>query len=502
MPTQHRMFFTLLIIALIGALSTFASAPPSASAGGSWSAWLYNSATGELVHVFPDGAPATSQYLPLWPGTTELPSNVIISRDGAYLAACYVDTSYNTSVRTYDLNNQSYLSSFSAGPVQGCGLSTYSFSEDSSLLAFGLLNTYPGMPDSRPAWQMIVMNTFTGVVVYELNANSPTMIATGYDSSGQLPFLSTFQMPTATYPGLISFRPVQWGTEGRCEYSSFVWNLGDNSVYQGGNAGKNGVDYLLPNSEAIWVETNPAYPKTSPMGPGCEDNMVMYSNKAGDNYPLFNDGTLVSSPTFVDDGRRLAFRSDTSGGFSQWLTMDRAGAVTPLPADIQAYQVWGTLDGYAFLNRNSGLGGAPEVRYHRFNAGSTPDAYIAWTGNPGDYWQMVWVNDLTGGTGLPAFPQMATTGQPPQVPQGLFVGGQARINTTEGDMLRIRTGPGTGYAVAFQAPAGQIVTLLEGPISSDGYTWWRIDVPGRGQGWAIEGLQESGGWLQTLVPVQ
>jgi hypothetical protein len=505
---MKRYVFTVLIALL--AITSFGIAHYAArtvQAAGSWSAWLYNSSNGQLVHVFPDGAPATTQAIPLPAGTSNPPYSLTISREGAYLAACMVDDANNTTVRVYDLyNSMTVLSQYAAGQVQGCTLTYYAFSEDSSMVAFGLLNHYPDPSDARPEWELIVMDTFAGTVRYRLGSEMPVVATSGIDFLGKMPMLATFEQPTATYPGLIGFRPVLWGSEGSCEYDSVTWNLGDNTVYEGGRSGKGHVDFLLPNSEAIWVEVNDAYPKTTPMGPGCSYNMVMYSNKAGDLYPVFTNGSLVGGTEFVDDGRKIAFYTDSGTGFTQWWAMDRTGATTQLPADIQAYRVWGTLDGYVFLNSNTGLGGAPEVRYHRFTGQPSPDAFVAWTGNPGESWQIIWVNDLTGGLGLPAFPALITTPPPPPItpaPTGeLFVGGHARVNTTEGDMLRVRTGPGTSFAVAFQAAPGEIVSILEGPVFGDGYNWWRIDVPGRGQGWAIEGLQEPEGWLQTLIPVQ
>ena len=502
---MKRHIFSILIVMLaISALGIVSHSAPTAQAGGSWSAWVYNSSDGRLVHVFPDGVPATTQAIPLPVGTSNPPWSLTVSREGAYLAACMVDDANNTTVRIYDLyNSMAVLSQYAAGQVQACTLNTYAFSEDSSLVAFGLLNKYPGMADPRPDWELIVMNTFTGSIVYRLASDMPAVSALGLDLTGQVPMLATFQQPTSTYPGLIGFKPVRWGTEGACEYMSLTWNLGDSTVYEGGRSGKGALDFLLPTSEAIWIEVNDAYPKTIPIGPGCTYNMVMYSNKAGDLYPLFTNGTLVGGTEFIDDGRKLAFNTDTGTGFTQWWSMDRGGTVSQLPTDIQAWQVWGTLDGYAFLNSDTGLGGAPEVRYHRFNAGPNPDAYVAWTGAPGEYWQIIWVNDLTG-SGYSPFPAMNSTSPVPTPPPAggvLTVGGQARITTTEGDMLRVRTGPGTSFAIAFQAVPGEIATLLEGPVFGDGYNWWRIDVPGRGQGWAIEGLQEPDGWLQTLVPL-
>jgi len=152
--------------------------------------------------------------------------------------------------------------------------------------------------------------------------------------------------------------------------------------------------------------------------------------------------------------------SSYAGGVMQWMAVDRNGVTTLLPSDMNdVYEVWGTLDGYAFLRNPSG--GAPEVRYHRFAGGPSPDIYVAWSGLPGEYYRVIWVNPLSGGTGLPPFPPLATLGTPPIIitptlplpppPAGaLIVNGRARVNTTEGDLLRIRSGPGMSFAVAFQ----------------------------------------------------
>jgi hypothetical protein len=495
--------FVLLAAALLLTAGSFDGGAAPAQAGGSWSAWVYENGTGKLVHVFPDGAPPVEMMFPLPPGTSQPPSMLTISRDGAYLAACLYDDANNPSVRVYDIYNGVYLAAYiPTGPIAGCSLSRYSFSEDGTQVAFGILNHYAGTVDGRPDWELTVMQVNTSAILYRIDSNSPLITGLGVDYSGHLPFVSTFQMASGSFPGLISFRPVRWGTEGACEYDSIVWNLGQNTISTGGQYGKNGLDFLLPYSEAVWVETNPAYPVGTLMGPGCEHNVVMYSNKAGDNYPIFTNGTILYGSTMVDDGRRLAIGTSTNDVI-QWMSLDRNGAVTSL-LDVQR-DVWGTPDGYVFFRE--GPFGVSELWQHRFTGGPTPEMIFLWNGIQGEYWSVIWVNPLTGPSGsLNPFPPIAAPSLPPAptappVTGSLRVGGQARVNTTEGDLLRVRTGQGTDYPIAFQVPPGTIVTLLEGPVFGTGFNWWRIDAPGRGTGWAIEGVQEATGWLQTLIPV-
>jgi uncharacterized protein YgiM (DUF1202 family) len=82
----------------------------------------------------------------------------------------------------------------------------------------------------------------------------------------------------------------------------------------------------------------------------------------------------------------------------------------------------------------------------------------------------------------------------------LAVGRQATVNTTEGDSLNIRSGPGTGFDVVARLSAGTRVTLLEGPRDAGGFTWWRIRISTGLEGWAVQSVDDGGLPLQTLVP--
>ena len=63
------------------------------------------------------------------------------------------------------------------------------------------------------------------------------------------------------------------------------------------------------------------------------------------------------------------------------------------------------------------------------------------------------------------------------------------------DLLWVRDGPGTSYNHIDDAPADTQGTIIDGPVDSDGYTWWRVDYDGGVlTGWTAQGSD----WL---VPV-
>jgi len=78
---------------------------------------------------------------------------------------------------------------------------------------------------------------------------------------------------------------------------------------------------------------------------------------------------------------------------------------------------------------------------------------------------------------------------PPPAANVLAPGNQARITAPAG--LNLRAAATTGGNLIIQLGTGQVVTILEGPISADGYTWWRIDDGAGNSGWAVQGDGET-----------
>ena len=90
----------------------------------------------------------------------------------------------------------------------------------------------------------------------------------------------------------------------------------------------------------------------------------------------------------------------------------------------------------------------------------------------------------------------------PSPSQKLIVGQTAakfwvgsRVRTTAN--LNVRTGPGTGYpeiadpSYSRYAPTGNTGTVLDGPISADGYVWWQVEYDVGYTGWCV------GDWLEN-----
>lgn len=92
-----------------------------------------------------------------------------------------------------------------------------------------------------------------------------------------------------------------------------------------------------------------------------------------------------------------------------------------------------------------------------------------------------------------ATPSPTATAQPAAT---LQAGGTALIQTTGGDVLNVRGGPGRGFSVVTRLPGGTPVSLLEGPQDADGFRWWRIRTADGIEGWVVDEVDDA----QTLVP--
>jgi hypothetical protein len=85
----------------------------------------------------------------------------------------------------------------------------------------------------------------------------------------------------------------------------------------------------------------------------------------------------------------------------------------------------------------------------------------------------------------------------PPPPPTLAIEGQAVIINLNGAPLRARQNPGLTPIVA-RIAEGTTVTLREGPLEADGYTWWRVEAPSGVTGWVAERSPEGVAFLEPL----
>ena len=78
----------------------------------------------------------------------------------------------------------------------------------------------------------------------------------------------------------------------------------------------------------------------------------------------------------------------------------------------------------------------------------------------------------------------------------LAAGQPARVTAPAG--LNYRESPSANAALLGQFGTGILVTILEGPVSADNFTWWRIDDRQGNDGWAADGDGETT-WLSPQL---
>jgi hypothetical protein len=76
----------------------------------------------------------------------------------------------------------------------------------------------------------------------------------------------------------------------------------------------------------------------------------------------------------------------------------------------------------------------------------------------------------------------------PQPTGGRFaINQRVQVAGTEGEGVRFRTGPGLSYVTTSILQDGDTLTVVGGPETVDGFTWWRLQTTGGAIGWAAEG---------------
>ncbi len=104
------------------------------------------------------------------------------------------------------------------------------------------------------------------------------------------------------------------------------------------------------------------------------------------------------------------------------------------------------------------------------------------------------------GTVLERTPFQMPTATPTAEISRLGIGVNALVNTDRDDRLVLRYLPGVANQEVAKLNDGTAVTIVDGPVQVDGFTWWLLRTDAGEEGWSVESVPQQG--IQTLVTRQ
>ncbi len=499
---KRLMAYLVLLALLLLASQTYAQGSP-------WSAWLYEQLTGTMTLVNSDGAVLDNFVLPSEVGYS-YSRNVSVSDNGnlfAYVVSSGADP-FPGFLYIYDraADDVRYAFEMDSTPTHSLDFSAsnLNFSADGTTFAFSYANS-----DMSRWW--ILSIDLTVFTVEGIRGSDPLPLSLGLRSD--------FLLPVVQYnrDGQVIVTTVFLATEGLPEYDAYTWDVAattmtPNPVYRTLN-----TDTFLPTGEVIFPLEDARLPMdTSEAFMFFQLNTLqVYDPAIGGRYPFYTDSTTsFYSARFVQGGERILAGSANAEGVQSWSLLERNGTLVGEFTADNPYSTAGVLDGFLYTSNNLDSERRPQLLFVNTRDGldASETGAAIWTGAIRDSLvSVVWTSDLlaVGTTPVTAWAQLAAPVDPlvdvpdtaDAAPAGpLTVGGRAVINTTGGDQLNVRSGAGTNFAIVVPLDAGTVVTILEGPVDANGFTWWRIRTDNGVEGWVIESIDDNGTRIQTLVP--
>lgn len=480
-----------------------------------WTAWLYARESGRLAQVNAAGMLLQSFQLPLVLDHDTYSYNVAVSRGGERIAyTVYSSSLASTYLLLYDVPSGSVRATYGAGRIIGDSIdfngTPNAFNENDTAFAYGYRI-------EGGAWEIRVIDALSGQNLFTLNAAAVPIP----------PDPLTIPVVQQYNAADIIFALVSSG-EGPPQYPVYVWNTVLGTVRPAVGFSTLSGDIFALTGEALSPlqdERLRSQLANFPI-PYQVNSVQIYDPLTGGMFPFFSQADLqINSARFVENGNRVLINAfdvtqTTPTDPRFWALVERDGRLTTtfqaLPKD--AAGVFGVADGFIFTDDSAGFTrlSAMQTQGDRF------ELRDVWYGPAEEIYRLMWVSAPAPSAfsaqsaawaqlAPPVFADSAsaapTSGgvSPLQlptitpisgVPGTLTIGGQAQIYTTSGDQLNIRSGPGLSFSIITKASAGTNVIILEGPRTADGFTWWRVRLPGGVEGWAVERADS----VQTLVP--
>jgi len=475
---------------------------PIQAAGSPWTAWLYEDTIGRMTLVNDEGA--TLQQFQLPPGLSATFSRqAAVSSDGALVAYSTIDSS-GTYLNIYDLvmHTPVYTVAMPLNATTSLEFTgtRYAFSDGNSTFAFAYAHESVG-------WEIIVVDIVT-LSHFSLQASSPL--------GSSLPSGNGFMLPVVEYNRNleVKFFLIPLGTEGAPQYDAYTWNLGSSTISMNNAYVTVDTDTFFPTNEVISTISDSGFPNNAdPISGFPVSNTLQVFDPAINSRYVVTSLPGIYNPRFIQNGKRVAVTqyitsADGSTTTQSLLILERNGALSGSVAGAPTNNITsaaGILNGFIFTAGRGGEAGGTTL-YTVETRLSSPSytAVSTWNSSLGANARIVWVSDNVTSSAGPFIPWgQISPSSSPVVPTAapvsggtLIASGQASVQTTDGDVLNVRSGPGRSYSRLGTVGNGTIVTLLEGPRSNEGLNWWRVRLPNGTEGWVVDFADG----VQTLLP--
>jgi len=484
-----------------------------------WFAMVYSDGT-DLIRLFnADGLQATIKR-PELPNEA-VPSDVqlAISPNGRYLVQNVLLANDSYAIGIYDIRDgvqRTIAAGIGETASMGFGTSLI-FSPDSDEVAV----SFATLDQNNNQWRVAVIDLATGTITREINAAglAPILISGDSELTNAINGTSGIFFPQVAYMddnGGIHARMILWFAGGALSYPAFVWFPEDN-VANISPYGRVGIDILRGSGDALYTFNDPnlpaleaevMFPPENTLARGVPANTVLQQQV------LFSRAnSSLGRARWAAGGDYALFRITDNVLSSQWAMIDTGGTGIPftlLPANYT--DVISIADGFLALTE-IGEGGADIILHTDNIPGPTVFTAPPQNGDTRLLWALpanttfgidsISVGDLVSlppesvylGSGL-TIPDAGEPAAPvvdgPVLCDGtpssrITVGERARVTVTDGAPLNVRTGPGTGNAIVDVLAEGTEFNVVGGPECANGFTWWRLELPGAVFAWAAEG---------------
>ncbi len=515
------MRIRMLVVLVAGLLMGLGSLVVRAQAGG-WTAWLYDPAAGSLTQVAENGAVLDSFTLPMPLGFDRYPNRAAASADASLFAyVVYNSVTYQGMlvVSQRDQQRTAFALPLTLSDTTEFVADASLFNESSTALALGYSLDGGG-------WGVIVLDLTNGRVTATIRSDTPTVALLGLPGTlGLTPVVRRFAGRTVT------FTLAQAGTQDAGQSMGYDWQIDTGDLLANPVYGSLDADTFWLTGEVIFSQADERLANQAALFPLFQANTLqVYDPRSGGRFPFFNlPDAALQTPRFIQNGELILTDSVDVAERYAWLVIRRDGLlVGNVPTVASIDEARGVPDGFIYTTSEY-FPGATTLVY--VNTRDGLDAGVpVWTSSPGSVPVIAWAGgqtaaaqvayapwaqlaapvyapgqDGTAPASIPGQPVVVNassvnTGVTPIAPAVLTVGALATVNTTDGDQLNIRLGPGLNYEIAAKLNDGARVTLVEGPLSADGYVWWKIRTASGIVGWAVESVEDNGVRLQTLIP--